>query len=383
MYSQIFSLKNSNCSSFFLNFAFFKTEIKVKKFITIILIIFIAFPFSGTCEETNKTKEEFNPGEVIMKHLGDEHSWEILNFRGHEVAIPLPVILLNDGHLSIFMSNKIHEGETYKGFRLGTKNDGENLEGKIICVDAQNIYTGKKPLDFSITKNVFGIMIVCTIICCVILSASRKAKKRNGEAPQGVQTLLEILIEFIKNDIAVPNIGKEAYGKYMNYLLSAFLFIFLCNIMGLMPFFPGGANITGNIAVTLTLALFTFFVVMFSSTKTYWKHIVNPNVPTWLKLPVPLMPALEFIEIFTKPFSLCVRLFANITAGHVIMLSFVCIIFIFGANSPTTAYGVSVGSILFSVFMTLIEALVAFIQAYVFTLLSAIYIGMAREKSHE
>ncbi|MCF0211184.1 MAG: F0F1 ATP synthase subunit A [Bacteroidales bacterium] len=353
----------------------------MKKILYIILFICLCVPFGARCENADKGKEDFNAGEMIMKHLGDEHSWEICNFQGHEIAIPLPVILWNEGHLTCFMSNKLHEGKTYKNFRFGTTEDSKTLEGKIIYVDENNAFVSK-PLDFSITKNVFSIFIVCTIICCVVITASQRAKKREGKEPKGVQTLIEMFVEFIKDDIAIPNIGKEAYGKYMTYLLSVFLFIFLCNIMGLIPFFPGGANVSGNIAVTLTLALFTFFVVMFSSSKGYWKGIVNPNVPMWLKLPVPLMPVLEFIEIFTKPFSLCIRLFANITAGHVIMLSFVGIIFIFGTINNITAYGVGVASVLFSVFMTMIEALVAFIQAYVFTLLSAIYIGMARS-SHE
>ncbi len=335
--------------------------------------------FSQNTVLAEESKEAFNVGNTIMQHLGDEHSWEIFSYKGHDVAIPLPVILLDNGKITVFMSNHLHGGQTYKGFRFATEKDGAELSGKIIRVNNKNEYLST-PLDFSITKNVFGIMIVCGLIVFVVLYSVKRAKQREGKEPKGIQTVLEFFIGFISEDIAKPNIGEEHYGKYMNYLLSAFLFIFLCNILGLMPFFPGGANITGNIAVTIVLALFTFFTTMFSTTKHYWKHIVNPDVPAWLKIPVPLMPVLEFIEIFTKPFSLCVRLFANITAGHVIMLAFVCIIFIFGANSPVLGYGFSVVSILFGVFMFLVECLVAFIQAYVFTFLSAIYIGMAREK---
>ena len=323
--------------------------------------------------------DNFNAGELIMQHLCDEHSWELFNYKGHEVAIPLPVILYSDGGLSVFMSGKLHDGKTYKGFRYATAEDGASLKGKIIRVDEKGTYLST-PVDFSITKNVAGIMVVCAFIVFVVLSAVKKSKKREGKEPKGIQTLLELFIEFISEGIAKPNIGEKAYGKYMSYLLSAFLFIFLCNLFGLLPFFPGGANITGNIAVTLVLALFTFVVTMFSTTKHYWKHIVNPDVPTWMKFPVPLMPVLEFIEIFTKPFSLCIRLFANITAGHVILLAFVCVVFIMGANSPVSGYGFSVMTLIFGVFMFMVEFLVAFIQAYVFTLLSAIYIGMAREK---
>ncbi len=344
------------------------------------LMLAFLFAFAGNTN-AQSSEEEFNAGDVIMEHLGDEHSWHILTWKQTSVDIPLPIILYNQGHLTCFLSNKIYpHNKVYKGYKIATKADGDNLEGKIICVDSQGKYTGDKPLDLSITKNVFGIFIIAILICCVVLSAAKKSKQRVGQEPKGVQTVVEILVDFISKDIAIPSIGEQAYMKYMNYLLSVFTFILFANIMGLIPFFPGGANITGNIAVTLTLALFTFFITQFSTTKHFWKDTLNPNVPTWLKLPVPLMPALEFIEIFTKPFSLTVRLFANITAGHVIMLSLVCIVFIFGQQSVVLGYGVSVISLIFSTFMFLIELLVAFIQAYVFTLLSAIYFGMARQK---
>ncbi|MDO5759762.1 MAG: F0F1 ATP synthase subunit A [Bacteroidota bacterium] len=343
----------------------------------VILFIVLSFLLPANVLAEQKS-EEFNVGNTIMQHLGDEHSWEICSIKGHEIAIPLPVILIDAGKVSVFMSSKLEEGKTYNNFRFASDKDSAKLKGKIIKVNKNNVYLST-PLDLSITKNVFGIMIVCAVIVFVVLYSVRKSKQREGKEPKGLQTVMEFFIGFIGNDIAKPNIG-ERYEKYMNYLLSVFLFIFLCNLFGLMPFFPGGANITGNIAVTIVLALFTFITVMISTTKHYWVDIVNPKVPTWLKIPIPLMPALEVVEIFTKPFSLCVRLFANITAGHVIMLAFVCIIFIFGGNSPIAGYGFSVVSILFGVFMFLVECLVAFIQAYVFTFLSAIYIGMALGK---
>ena len=347
----------------------------------ILLLLFsVLFVISNNTYAENN-KEEFNAGDVIMEHLGDAHSWHILTWNKTDVAIPLPVILINDGKISCFMSSKFEHGhKAYKGFKIGSEADGKDLGGKILCVDANGKYTGKQPLDISITKNVFGIFIIAAIICIFVLNAAKKSKQREGKEPKGVQTLTESLVEFITDDIAIPSIGKDAYMKYINFLLSVFTFIFLSNLMGLVPFFPGGANITGNIAVTLTLALFTFVITQFSTTKHFWKDTINPNVPAWLKLPIPIMPALEFLEIFTKPFSLTVRLFANITAGHVIMLSLVCIIFIFGQQSIALGYGVSIISLIFSAFMFLIEILVAFIQAYVFTLLSAIYFGMARSK---
>ncbi len=357
----------------------------MKKIVFIIISIILGFSSATLYAEDNKNTENsnsFDAGEVIMGHLADEHSWHILTYKQTEVAIPLPIILINDGKLICFMSTKFHNGESsYKGFKIATEQDGKDLSGKIICVDSNNKYTGKQPLDFSITKNVLGIFIIATIICSVVLSAAKKSKQREGKEPKGIQTITEYLVDFISNDIAIPSIGEGAYLKYMNYLLSVFTFIFLCNIMGLFPFFPGGANITGNIAVTFTLAMFTFIITQASSTKTFWKHTFNPDVPTWLKLPIPLMPALEFVEIFTKPFSLMMRLFANITAGHVIILSLTCIIFIFGHQNIILGYSTSIIPLAFSVFMMLIELLVAFIQAYVFTLLSAIYIGMARVRN--
>jgi F-type H+-transporting ATPase subunit a len=208
-------------------------------------------------------------------------------------------------------------------------------------------------------------------------------RKNEGEAPSGVQSVLEPIILFVRDDIAKPSIGEKKYLRYMPFLLTLFFFIFINNLLGLVPIFPGGANVTGNIAVTMVLAVFTFLITSFSANKNYWVHIVNtPGVPWWLKFPVPLMPIVELIGVFTKPFVLMVRLFANITAGHIIVLGFISLIFIFGQMNPGFGYGISVISIAFSIFMTLLELLVAFIQAYVFTLLSALYFGMAIEEHH-
>ncbi len=181
-----------------------------------------------------------------------------------------------------------------------------------------------------------------------------------------------------------PSIGEKKYNRFMPYLLTVFFFIWLNNMMGLIPFFPGGANLTGNIAVTLVLALFTFSITTINGNKTYWKHIFNtPGVPVWLKVPpLPIMPIVETIGIFTKPFVLMVRLFANITAAHIIALGFLSLIFLFGEMGKVQGFSISVVSVGFIIFMTFLELLVAFIQAYVFTFLSAIYFGMAVEEHH-
>lgn len=330
----------------------------------------------------NEEKKQFDAGELIMEHISDSYEWHILTWKSTHVSIPLPVILFKDGNLDVFMSSKFNHGhDAYRGYRIANKEDGEDVSGKIICVDEKGVYTGEKPYDFSITKNVFSIFIVAGFILFLVFKGVSIAKKRQGKEPKGIQTLVEFFVIYIRDDIAIPSIGKEKYRKYLPYLLTVFLFIFFSNLMGLLPCFPGGANVTGNIAVTLCLAIFTFVITNVSGNKQYWKHMVNmPGVPWWLKFPLPIMPIVEILGMFTKPFSLTVRLFANITAGHVIILSFMCIIFIFGQQSTALGYGTSIVPLFFSLFMTLLEILVAYIQAYVFTLLSAIYIGMATEE---
>lgn len=352
----------------------------------IIILITLLFSFNFSSFASGSENKPFDPGEMILGHIVDDHSWHILTYKDKDVAIPLPVILINEGRLDVFMSSKFEHGHaTYKGYRLGNvERDGEKAKGKIICVDENGKWNGKTPLDFSITKNVMMLIIVAIIMIVVVFRAKKIAIKQQGKAPKGVQNLVEILILFIRDDIAIPSIGKKRYKKFMPYLLTAFCFIFLSNIMGLIPFFPGGANLTGNIAVTMVLALFTFIITQVTANKNYFKHIINmPGVPWWLKFPLPIMPIVEILSMFTKPFALMIRLFANITAGHIIILGFLSIIFIFGAKSVAIGYGVSIVPFLFAIFMTLLEVLVAYIQAYVFTLLSAIYFGMSHEEHTE
>jgi F-type H+-transporting ATPase subunit a len=220
------------------------------------------------------------------------------------------------------------------------------------------------------------------IIVWVFISVAKVYQARGNKAPKGLQSWVEPVILFVRDDIARPAIGHN-YTRFMPYLLTLFFFILINNLMGLIPIFPFGANVTGNIAVTLVLAVFTFLITTFSSTKTYWMHIFNtPGVPWWLKIPLPLMPFTELLGVITKPFVLMIRLFANITAGHIIAIGFFSLIFIFGEMNVAMGFGASVISVLFTIFMTFLELLVAFIQAYVFTLLSALYFGMAIEEHH-
>lgn len=320
--------------------------------------------------------EKFNTSEVIMEHIADAHDWHLW---GH-TSVHLPVILYTAKGLEFFSSGKFDHGHaTYQGthynYRI-VKNPGEQKEN-IIAVDAngnKDEEASSHIIDFSITKNVASLLTSVIVLLVIFIGIGNGYKKRGIGAPKGLAKWLEPIIIFVRDDIARPNLGDQ-YHRFMPYLLSVFFFIWINNVLGLVPFFPGGANVTGNIAVTLVLALITFIITNLNGTKTYWGHVFTPHVPTWL---YPLMIPVEIIGLFTKPFALMIRLFANITAGHILVLSLVCLIFIFKSMAVA---GVSVP---FVIFISVIEMLVAFIQAFIFTILSALYIGMALEKpSHD
>lgn len=333
-------------------------------------------------------KEEFKAGDMIFDHILDAHEWHFATLpSGYHVTIYLPIILWYQGNLHVFSSSHFAHGHSYesKGVTFNLDANGEN-KGKIVSqkepfTEDEIIASGDSlPLDFSITKNVAAIFISALLMLWLFVSVARSYTKQKGKAPKGLQSFVEPIIIFIRDDIAKPSLGEKRSNRYLPFLLTVFFFIFINNLLGMIP---GWANVTGNISVTLVLALFTFFITTFSGNKAYWKHIFNaPGVPWWLKFPVPLMPLVEFIGVITKPFVLMVRLFANMTAGHIIVLGFVSLIFIFGNNSVAMGYGVSPLSILMGVFISVLELLVAFIQAYVFTLLSALYFGMATEEEH-
>ena len=276
----------------------------------------------------------------------------------------------------MFFSGKLH----HKGGYVGKNNYRYTLmEGKIAEISPSG--TESYPFDLSITKNVAALWCSIILILVVFLSVARAYKKNVGKPPKGLQSLLEPVIIFIRDEVAKPSIGHK-YEKYTPYLLTIFFFIWFNNMLGLVPFPPGGANLSGNLAVTGVLALFTMIITNFSGNKNYWKHIFNtPGVPIWLKIP-PIMPLVELISVFTRPFVLMIRLFANITAGHLITLGFLSLIFVFAQNNTAVGIGVTPVSLAFILFMNFLELLVAFIQAYVFTFLSALYIGMAVEEHH-
>jgi F-type H+-transporting ATPase subunit a len=324
--------------------------------------------------------EDFKAGDMIVEHITDAYEWHIITVGHTHVSVPLPVMMYDEGKFIFFMSSKLHHGhEAYQGYFIS--HEGMN-SGKLVRRGASGEEV-RPTLDFSFTKNVLAIFMSIFFLSFIFISVANTYKKREGKAPKGLQSLLEPIVLFVRDDIAKASIGEKRYERYTPFLLTIFFFILINNMLGIVPFFPGGANVTGNIGVTGVLAAFTFIITTFSGNKAYWVHIVNaPGVPWWLKLPIPLMPVVELIGVFTKPFVLMVRLFANISAGHIIILGFISLIFIFGEIATGLGYGVSVVSIAFSVFMDVLEILVAFIQAYVFTLLSALYFGMATEEAH-
>lgn len=332
-------------------------------------------------------EEEFNATEYILKHVSDSHEWHILtNKHGQHVSVYLPVILYSKhSGLHVFSSKKIAHGHNHHGFEMGhgtwTRMNKKGvsvdtaLDGKIVELDEhKGMVEAGLPLDFSITKNVFMMFLSVVILLLVFLFLARSYKKSGISEPKGLQGFLEPVIEFIELDVAKPNIGEQHYARFMPYLLTVFFFILLNNLMGLIPFFPFGANVTGNIAVTMVLAVFTFLITQFSANKNHWRHVfATPGVPIPLLI---IMIPVEIIGLFIKPFALMIRLFANITAGHIIVLSLVSMIFIFKSVFVAAPAGVMV------LFMDCIELLVAFLQAFIFTLLSALFIGMAMPEHH-
>ena len=333
-----------------------------------------AFAFSQD-KAAGSAEKPYDPKEAIFEHIGDSHSWHMFG----KSALPLPVILYTDKGLEIFSSDKVRqeggEEKTEKKIYQGSLYSYVSDHDKIKVVDASGNVdeaASKKLIDFSITRNVASMWMGMLILLIIFIGVSSSYRKNTGKAPRGFQSFIEPVILFVRDDIAVANIGVK-YVKYMPLLLTVFFFILINNLLGLVPFFPGGFNLTGNIAVTLVLSFITLLVINFSGNKYYWKHIFMPQIPFWL---YPIMVPVEMIGIISRPFALMIRLFANITAGHIIVLSLISLIFIF------KSLWVSPASVVFVVFMDTIELLVAFLQAYIFTMLSALFIGMAVEEHH-
>lgn len=316
--------------------------------------------------------------EIVFGHIGDSYEWHITTWGKTHVTIPLPVILYSKtSGWHVFLSSRLKEnGGTYEGFYIAPTGE---YEGKLVERDAAGREV--RPFDISITKVVLALLINSFLLVVIILSVARWYRRhpQDSAAPGGFIGFMEMFIMMVNDDIIKDCVGPK-YRKFAPYLLTAFFFIFINNLMGLVPVFPGGANVTGNIAVTMVLAFCTFIAVNLFGTKTYWKDIFWPDVPWWLKVPVPMMPFIEFFGILSKPFALMIRLFANMLAGHMAMLVLTCLVFISATMGPALNGTLTVASVLFNIFMNALEILVAFIQAYVFTMLSAVFIGLAQEE---
>ena len=327
----------------------------------------------------NKSEEAIDVKGIVLGHLADSYEWHITTWGHTHITIPLPVIVHgSDGQWHLFSSSHLSHGESYEGFYIAQS--GEH-EGKIVELNAQGEEV--RPLDLSITKTVLALLINSTLLVLIILGTARWYKKRTARtaAPGGFVGLMEMAIMMIHDDLIKSCVGKD-YKRYAPYLLTAFFFILINNLMGLIPIFPGGANVTGNIAITFLLALATFLMTNLFGSREYWKEVFWPEVPTWLKCPVPMMPLIEFVGLFTKPFALMIRLFANMMAGHAVILSLTCLVFVTASMGAAINGTMTVVSVIFCIFMNMLELLVAFIQAYVFTMLSAVFIGLSRVESH-
>jgi len=364
---------------------------KTIKLITVLVLVFTSFSaFAGGGDKTTSsdggqvnTKKEIKG--YIKHHLVDSHDFALYSYtndageRKH-VGFPLPVITWTSKGLRTFMSSKFHHNDDghvvvdaggVKLTKIHSKIYELNEGADVVEFDAEHHATNAhRVLDFSITKNVFGILLAGLLMILGFRSLANGYKK--GAIPTGVGRFLEPLVLFVRDEIAIPNIGKDKYRKFMGFLLTVFFFIWILNLLGLTPL---GFNVTGNIAITICLALFTFVIVQFSANKDYWKHIFwMPGVPVPMK--IVLMP-IEVLGMLTKPFSLLIRLFANITAGHAVVMGLIAVAYT-AREVLGTAGGFSV-SILLTLFISLIELLVAFLQAFIFTMLSSLFIGMAVE----
>lgn len=347
---------------------------KQKIFSIVFVMTFLLAGSSLSAGEEQNPSSGLNAKEFIAEHLSDAYEWQIVSSETHKVAVPLPVILYSEiSGWHFFSSARFEHGtQSFEGFRIAT--DGK-YKDKIVEQDAMG--SDQRPLDLSLTKNAASLLFASTLLILIIMGVARIMKRDPMKPRKGFAGLIEMLVLSINDEVVKPSIGS-GYQRYAPYLLTVFFFIFTNNLLGLIPLFPGGANVTGNIAVTFVLALITFLIVNFTGTKEYYKEIFWPDVPAWLKVPIPLMPIVEIVGTLTKPFALMIRLFANMLAGHSIVLGLTMLIFITASMGAAINASMTVLSVIFTVFIDLVELLIAFIQAYVFTLLSAVFIGLAR-----
>ena len=341
---------------------------------SILLLLMVALLPMQLRADEGKQQEKLDIPEIVLEHLSDSYEWHIASYKGKHLSISLPIIVRskNTGEWHFCTTHTLPEGFFFD----------ENHHGKIY--ERMPDGTAVRPLDLSITKTVAQIWIVVIVLIVVFLSCARWYKKRTAQsdAPRGFVGCVEMMVMMIHDDIIRPSVGERHYKRFAPYLLTVFFFIFTTNLIGLIPLFPGGANVTGNINVTLFLALCTMLAINLFGNREYWKEIFWPEVPMFLKCPAPIMPVIELFGVFTKPFALMIRLFANMMAGHAVILSFTCVIFLGWSMGVGFGMGLNIFSIIMLLFMNCLELLVAFVQAYVFTMLSAVFIGLAHKEHH-
>ena len=345
-----------------------------------IILLMMALVCSEISGRADNDAAEIDVGEILFGHISDSYGWHITDWNGSHVSIPLPCIVRSSTGWHVFMSSKLEHGHEYEGLFIAEEG---RYEDKIVEKGADGELV--RPFDISITKNVASLMFTAVLLIIIVLSTARWYRKHDTAqegAPGGFAGLMELMIMMVNDEIIKPSVGEKHYRKYAPYLLTAFFFIFVCNLLGLVPFFPGGANVTGNIAVTMMMALFTFIAINVFADKHYWKEIFWPDVPLFLKFPIPIMQTIELFGVISKPFSLMVRLFANIMAGHMMVLGLVSVIFVTVKLGPVINGSMTVIAMIFGLVINCLELLVAFIQAYVFTMLSAVFIGMAHQEEH-
>ncbi|MDE6573830.1 MAG: F0F1 ATP synthase subunit A [Muribaculaceae bacterium] len=334
---------------------------------------------ANASEASDSTSSRINPKEIIFEHLLDGYGWEVPFDHYHR--IPLPVIVWASDGLHCFSSARVEHGHEYTdgNCTFVIAGDESKYRGKIVELKAGEEI---RPWDFSITKNVCATFITVLLVGGIMLWLASFHRRNPFKAPRRGLGAVEGVFTFVYNGVIKPVLGPQA-RRFAPYLMTVFFFILTMNLLGLVVIFPGGANLTGNIAVTLVLSIYTFIATNLFANKHYWKEIFWPDVPLWLKFPLPIMPMIEIFGMFTKPAALTVRLFANMMGGHMIVITLTLLIFIFSAISPVAGGGATVISLFFSIFMLLIDVLVSFIQAYVFTMLSTIFIGLAHEHEEE
>lgn len=350
----------------------------INRYAFILLAVIFTSNYLQASVEKHTDEQSFNLKEMIFHHVLDNYQWHIVTIGEHSISVPLPIIVKSEERgWFVFSSAHLHDGQNFEGFYI---NHGEKFNGKIVEKNTAGEIV--RPLDLSFTKDASAIVLSCLILIGVFVSMAKSYQQTPLKARKGLFGALEMLLVAIVDDVIKPSVGAD-YKRFTPYLLTAFFFILLNDLLGLIPIYPAGANVTGNIAVTMVLAVLTFIITNVSAGKAYYKEIFWPDVPLWLKFPIPIMPLVEILGVFTKPFALMIRLFANILAGHMIILVLMGLIFIFYITlGPIAASGVSIISIAFSIFMLLLDVLVAFIQAYVFTMLSALFIGMGKAEHH-